>query len=25
MPLDSRYTNEKDKNLQAYLAQIDHD
>jgi predicted DNA-binding transcriptional regulator YafY len=23
--LDSRYTNEKDKNLQAYLAQIDHD
>jgi predicted DNA-binding transcriptional regulator YafY len=25
MPLDSRYTNEKDKNLKAYLAQIEHD
>ena len=24
-PLDNRYANEKDKNLQAYLAQIDHD
>lgn len=25
VPLDNRYPNEKDKNLQAYLAQIDHD
>lgn len=24
VPLDNRYPNEKDKNLQAYLAQIDH-
>jgi predicted DNA-binding transcriptional regulator YafY len=25
IPLDNRYANEKDKNLQAYLAQVDHD